>query len=134
MAGAAPLPLLPFAGGGPPPFAACVRLTPELRSALLAHAATPGGASVTFHAAGGASVRHCAAAVARAIAACSVALTHACAAALPQHITVGGRAYPCASYPEAEGTCSLYAARAGGAGLELAADVQRCVRCASAGF
>jgi hypothetical protein len=56
-AGALCLPLLPAPPGAPPPFAACVRLTPELRAALLAHAAAPGGAAVTFHAAGTSSVR-----------------------------------------------------------------------------
>jgi hypothetical protein len=75
-AAALPLPLLPFRGGGgssggdgsgeggsaatappPPPFAAYVRLTPELRAALLAHAGAPGGAAVTFNAAGAPSVR-----------------------------------------------------------------------------
>ena len=45
-----------------------------------------------------------------------------------QLISVGGRDYPCVSYAEGDGTCSLYAAAPGADGLRLAADVQRCVR------
>lgn len=48
------LALLPFVRA--PPFAAQLRLTPELRAALLAHACT-GGATVTFLAGGTGAVR-----------------------------------------------------------------------------
>ena len=56
---AAAVALHPRPGGGRSPFAACVRLTPELRAALLQHAAAPGAAaaSVTFSAAGAGAVR-----------------------------------------------------------------------------
>ena len=49
-------------------------------------------------------------------------------ASAAQLISVGGRDYPCVSYAEGDGTCSLYAAAPGADGLRLAADVQRCVR------
>jgi len=51
--------LHPLPAGGVAPFAACVRLTAELRAALLAHAQAPHGAaaSVTFSAAGAGAVR-----------------------------------------------------------------------------
>lgn len=60
---AAAVALHPLPPGQAAPFAACVRLTPELRAALQAQAAAPGAAaaSVTFNAAGAGAVRGCAA-------------------------------------------------------------------------
>lgn len=118
--------LHPLPAGGVAPFAACVRLTAELRAALLAHAQAPHGAaaSVTFSAAGAGAVR----ARVSAFAVAAFGRSHAPLASAAQLISLRGRDYPCVSYAEAEGTCSLYAAAPGAEGLHLAADVQRCVR------
>ena len=120
---AAAVALHPLPPGERAPFAACVRLTPELRAALLQHAAAPGDApaSVTFSAAGAGAVRR----ARLRLCACLSQLT--CFRLSPQVVSVAGRDYPCVSYAEAEGTCSLYAAQGGAGGLRLAGDVQRCV-------
>ena len=54
---AAAVALHPLPSGERAPFAACVRLTPELRAALQAHAGSAAAGSVTFTAAGAGAVR-----------------------------------------------------------------------------